>query len=176
VAGDRQSFGEKICDVAESRHEDDAEVSLPHMVPQPMEAHAKRRKFEIDGVGCETNGDFIVAKYRCWGLGVPHVGQNLTFIRGDSGGCEETGVLGLCHKGADDRDTRGVGGNGVGGNGVVEWGMVVGVTHEVVTAGYTAGSGSGEVGRVGNRAKNHFRGANNFAPVGVGGSVAEQLV
>ncbi len=43
--------------------QDDAEVSLPHTVPQPMEAHVKRlRHLEIDGVGCETDGDFIVAE------------------------------------------------------------------------------------------------------------------
>ncbi len=63
LAGDRQNFGEKICDVPVSRHKDDAEVSLPYTVPQPIEAHVKRLRYlEIDGVGCESDGDFIVAK------------------------------------------------------------------------------------------------------------------
>ncbi len=56
---------------------------------------------------------------------------------------------------------------------VVEWGVIVGVTQEVVTAGHTAGAGSGKVGRVRERAENHFRGAENLSSVGVGGSVAE---
>ena len=102
---------------------------------------------------------------------MPHVVQDLAFVGCNPGGGEETSILGLCYKGADDRYAR-----GVGGNGVVEWGVVIGVTKEVVTAGHTAGAGSGKVGCVGERAKNHFGGAENFPSVRVGGSVAEEAV
>ena len=107
MAGDRQSFGKKICSVAKARHEDDSEVSLPHTVSQPMEAHVKRlRHLESDGVGCETDGDFVIAQEWCWRLGVTHVLQDLAFVGGNACGGEESSVLGLCYKRADDRDTR----------------------------------------------------------------------
>jgi hypothetical protein len=107
MVGDGQSFGKQICNVHLSRHEDDSKVSLPHAVPQPMEAHVQRlRHLEVDSIGRETNGDIVVAEEWCWRLGVTHVLQDLAFVGGDAAGGEESSVLGLCYKRADDRDTR----------------------------------------------------------------------
>jgi hypothetical protein len=107
MASNGQSFGEEICNVQFPWHEDDPKLSLSHAVPQPMQAHVKRlRHLKADGIGRETDGDFIVAEERGWRLGVSHVLQDLAFVGGDAAGGEESRVLGLCYKRADDRDTR----------------------------------------------------------------------
>jgi hypothetical protein len=66
--------------------------------------------------------------------------QDLSFVRCYSGCGEETSVLGLCYKRADDRDTR-----RVGRNGMIEWGEVVVVAEYAQTPGHTSGAGSGEI-------------------------------
>jgi hypothetical protein len=66
--------------------------------------------------------------------------QDLALVCSDPGGGEETSVLGLCYKRADDRDTR-----GVGRNGVIEWGEVVVVAEYTKTPGHTSGARSGEI-------------------------------
>jgi hypothetical protein len=83
MAGDGQSFGKEICtNVDFSRHEDDAKVSLPHAAPQPIEAHVQRlRHLEVDGIGRETDGDFVVAEEWCWRFGVTHILQDLALLR-----------------------------------------------------------------------------------------------
>jgi hypothetical protein len=42
MASDRQSFGEKISDVAETGNEEDAELVLSDAVPKPVKAHVQR--------------------------------------------------------------------------------------------------------------------------------------
>ena len=72
-----------------------------------MEAHVQRlRHLEVDGIGRETDGDFVVAEEWCWRLGMTHVLQDLAFVGGDAAGGEESSILGLCYKRADDRDAR----------------------------------------------------------------------
>ncbi len=105
------------------------------------------------------------------GWGVPHVVQDLALVCCYPGGGEETSVLGLCYKRADDRDTR-----GVGRNGVIEWGVVVFVAEYAVVPGHTSGAGSGEIRSVRERAENHFGGPKNFVAVGVGGGISEEAV
>ena len=100
-----------------------------------------------------------------------HVVQDLSFVRCDSGCGEETSVLGLCYKRADDRDTR-----GMGGNGVVESGVVVRVAQDAEAPGHTSGAGSGKIRRVRQTAKHHSGGAEYFVAVGVCGSITEEAV
>jgi hypothetical protein len=69
MVGDGQGFGEEICYIFFFRHEDDAKVFLPYTVPQPMEAHVKRlRHLEVDGIGRDTDGNFVVAEKWGWTL------------------------------------------------------------------------------------------------------------
>ena len=100
-----------------------------------------------------------------------HVGQNLPLVGGDAGGGKGAGVLRLRHEGADDGNA-----GAVGGDGVVEWGVVAEVPEEMVTAGNTAGAGSGQVRRVGETAQYHVGSAEDFPTVGVGGGVTEETV
>ena len=71
---------------------------------------------------------------------MPHVGQNLPLVGGDSGGGKGAGVLRLRHEGADDGNA-----GTVGGDGVVDRGRVVAVAEAVMSTGDTAGAGSGKV-------------------------------
>ncbi len=102
---------------------------------------------------------------------MPHVVQDLALVCSDSGYGEETSVLGLCYKRADDRDTR-----GVGRNGVIEWGVVVVVSEYAVSPGHTSDPGSVEIRGVKKKAKNHFGGPKNFVAVGAGGGISEETV
>ncbi len=61
-------------------------------------------------------------------------------------------------------------------DGVVEGAVVVSVAEKVMAAGDTAGTGSGKVRCVRKDAKDHFRRAEDFLSVGVGGGVAEEAV
>ena len=42
MAGDGQSFGEKICDIAETGNEEDAELVLLDAVPKQVKTHVQR--------------------------------------------------------------------------------------------------------------------------------------
>ena len=64
-----QSLSEKIGNVESPRNEEHAELSLSYPVSQPMEAHVKRlRHLEVDGIGRDTDGNFVVAEKWGWTL------------------------------------------------------------------------------------------------------------
>ncbi len=109
MAGDRQSFGEKIRDVAETGNEEDAEMVLANAVPKPVKTHVQRLgHLEIDAVVGEAYGDLVITKYRGWRLGVAHVFQYFALVRGDASRSEDSGVLSFGDEGADDGNTGAV--------------------------------------------------------------------
>ncbi len=109
MASFRQRLGGTVGNVAEARDKDDPEVVLADAVPQPMKTHVQGlRHFQVDAVIGKADGDFIVAEDWGWRLGMPHVGQNLALVCSDASIGEESTILGLCFKRADDRYTGGV--------------------------------------------------------------------
>jgi hypothetical protein len=99
---------------------------------------------------------------------VTHVVKDLSLVRRDAKGGESASVLRFGDERADNRDAR-----GVGRYRKVEGGSIGEVAEKVRAAGDASGGRTGEVGGVGEAAKNHLGRAKDFSSVGVGGGVAE---
>ena len=68
---------------------------------------------------------------------MPHVVQDLAFVGCNPGGGEETSILGLCYKGADDRYAR-----RMSGDWMIDRGVIVEVAQKIMTTSHAASTRS----------------------------------
>jgi hypothetical protein len=88
-----KSFVKKISGVAETGNEEDVELVLSDVIPDPVKAHVQRLWHLIVDVIGKAYGDLVVTKNRVRRLRVAYVFEDLTLVRRDSSGGEDSGVL-----------------------------------------------------------------------------------
>ncbi len=77
---------EEVRHVVQAADEEDTEVSLADLIPDPVQAHVRGLGHALgDGVGRDADGHLVVAKQRGDRLGVAHVGQDFAFLCRDAG-------------------------------------------------------------------------------------------
>ncbi len=90
-----------------------SELEAASPILEPMKTHvAGLRHFRLDGAIGQTHGDFIITMNRRGRLRVAEVGEHLSFLVGDLGGCKRTPVLHFLNGRTHHGDARGVNGDG----------------------------------------------------------------
>ncbi len=113
------THGQRLCE--EVSHVPDAanvlhsELEAANPILEPVETHvAGFRHFWLDGAIGQAHGDFIIAMNRRGRLRVSKVGEHLSSLVGDLGGCKRAPVLCFLNGRAHHGDARGVNGDGAG--------------------------------------------------------------
>ena len=79
VYGER--LREEVGEVGLTGDKADVKLPLADTTPDPTESHIDRlRFFGPNGAVGETNGTFVVTEYRCGGLGVAEIGENMPLV------------------------------------------------------------------------------------------------
>ena len=143
VFEDGEGFSEEISKVVGAGDILNHELSLPHTVANPVQAHVDGlRSARLDGVASEAHGHLVVAEEGGGWLGVSKAYQDGPLVGGDLGVAEQSGIFRFGDGGANDGDAGGEAVDGaIGGGGVAR-------AKEMETASDAAGVGAGEVGRV----------------------------
>ena len=132
-----QRLGEKIRDVIEAANVLNPELKAANPILKPVKAHvAGLRHLGLDGAIGQAHSDFIVTMNRCGRLRVAEVGEHLSLLICDLGGCKRAPILRFLNGRTHHGDTRGV--NGDGG---VEEGGVVAAREMVERPGHAASVG-----------------------------------